>query len=121
MEYKMDKTQEIDNLLRQYNQTHISNLMHKLEEDKKQEEKSGTSEIMLGNGSTSTMKEPVVIPSAMSSNQQKKIITNNIQSINNQVEDDSFDELNDFDPIESTSDIDEITDSVKLKKDSYRI
>ena len=33
----MDKTQEIDNLLRQYNQTHISNLMHKLEEDKKQE------------------------------------------------------------------------------------
>ena len=82
----------------------------KRKQDKKQEEKSGTSEIMLGNGSTSTMKEPVVIPSAMSSNQQKKIITNNIQSINNQVEDDSFDELNDFDPIESTSDIDEITD-----------
>ena len=33
----MDKIQEIDKLLKQYNQIHISNLMHKLNEDKKQE------------------------------------------------------------------------------------
>ena len=33
----MDKIQEIDKLLKQYNQIHISNLMHKLKENKKQE------------------------------------------------------------------------------------
>ena len=55
-----------------------------------QDEQPGTSEIMLGTSPINNMKEPVVIPSAMSSNQQKKVVPNNIQTIN------SIDENNDL-------------------------
>lgn len=62
---------------------------------KKQENQPGTSEIMLGNGSSNMMKEPVVIPSAMSSNQTRKIVPNN-NSMQIDIDEDELDEINNF-------------------------
>ncbi len=68
-----------------------------------QEEQPGTSEIMLGTSPISNLKEPVVIPSAMSSNQQKKVVPNNTQPVNyiNNEEDNFRNETNNFDTREN--------------------